>query len=77
MIQVVKVQSDKKTNSLVEPLKKIGFLAQFFSKPNSEASNDLRYITFYEGRLLVIKELQGEHVRNYGSHFSVKDKDKL
>jgi hypothetical protein len=67
-------------NSIVEPLKKIGFLANLFNKdtPSVEdhSLSNIRYLVIYEGRLLVMQEIP-EQVRNYGSHFSVKDKDKL
>lgn len=46
---------------------------------DSEAQKEVptrRHLTFYEGRLLVMKAIP-EQVRNYGSHFSVKDKDRL
>ena len=69
----------RKPSSLAEPFKKIGFLVQFFSKDpqkSTDAPIPTRFIALSEGRLLVITGIP-DQVRNYGSHFSVKDKDKL
>lgn len=87
VVQVQKVwpegsKKKKGAASFVEPLKKIGFLAQFFNKDKESAEGsqnqdpDLRYLVLHEGRLLVINSIQ-ESTRIYGSHFNVKDKDKL
>ena len=67
--------------SIVEPLKKIGFLSNFFNKneEQKEKANEPianRFIAFYEKRILVMNEIP-DQIRSYGSHFSVKDKDKL
>ena len=36
----------------------------------------MRFFVFYENRLVVLKEMP-EQLRNYGSHFSAEDKDKI
>ena len=65
-------------DKIAEPFKKIGFLQNFFKENQvGEDLNPTRYLVLYESRLLCLQELSSEQVRNYGSHFSVKEKDKL
>jgi hypothetical protein len=65
-------------DKIAEPFKKIGFFANLFKENQiSEDLDPTRYLVLYESRLLCLEELSSEQVRNYGSHFSVKDKDKL
>ena len=57
----------KQGTSFVEPLKKIGFLASFFNKGAADTSAQaklaaqesvaIRYLAFYEGRLLVVNSI--------------------
>ena len=83
VVMVDKVVPSK--SKIVEPLQKKfgGFLTSLFNKGDTTLSatqpEELkrRYFVFYEGRLLVVSSLATEQLRNYGSHFNVKDKDKL
>ena len=77
-IQVEKVEG-KTAKKVEQSIKKqFAFIASLFKNSEAPVQKEVpkRHLTFYEGRLLVMKSIP-EQVRNYGSHFSVKDKDRL
>lgn len=39
--------------------------------------SQIRYMVFYENRIVSVQAMQEAQTRSYGSHFSAKDKDKL
>jgi len=67
---------------LVDKVRKVqrklgGFLTSLFTNKDLPEEHRRRFIAFSEGRLLVVSGTGLEQVRNYGSHFNMKDKERL
>ena len=71
VIEVEKYQQPK------QPQKKLGLFQNWFKKEtNANKNEQVRFLTFYEDRLLVIKTIP-ESVRRYGSHFNNQELENI
>ncbi len=66
------VEIDKESK---QPKPKKGFFSNLFKKDQLKGES-IRFLAFYEERVLVLKQTP-EQLRRYGSHFNSKDMEKI
>ncbi len=62
------IEIEKIPKEIIQQKKSIFAKWFTFQQPKANAKENIRYMTFVESRLVVLREIP-EKIRNYGSHF--------